>query len=922
MFRQKLIKVCGIFALVIFTSISFLSGVSDTTPPAKITYFLTAFPTPKTITLVWRSVGDDGNTGTATKYDIRYSLSPITTEAGWNSATKVKCDLTPNPAGSAESFIVFGLSPSTKYYFAIKACDKVPNWSPLSKSPGTTTPAITDTTPPGKITDLTASNPTPKSIMLTWTAPGNDDNSKGKAARYLPQDINHENLIPQSQLPYRPAARYIPYDIRYSLTPITDANWDSATKVKEAPAAQEIFKQEKFTIPGLSPSTKYYFAIKTADEVPNWSKVSNSPNETTKPKGVAVPYKGVPFQIPGKIEAEDYDTGGEETSYHDTTTGNAASEGGSTYRTTEDVDVEPCTDADGGYNVGWAVAGEWLKYTTNISNTGIYMIEVRVACGGNGGTFHIEFDDLDKTGPMTVPDTGGWQIYQTVRKTGVNLIAGKHIMKLAMDTNGYPGATGNFNYINIIREGNLGKTDTVAPSAIASLVIGNVTGNSVLLSWTSPGNDGNSGTASVYDIRYATMKIDNSNWSSATQCVGEPTPQISGSKQTYTVQHLRPNTKYYFAIKTADEVPNWSPLSNSPCATTSLSVTVPNEKMLFYEGSIFPNPNLAPINPPYLISWRDGPGEQPHETVNYFGYKWATKSQHDEMIAKGKLPIPFSYACRDDASQKYNQWYLDTEEKMYNNYLKIAQEGYYGIEIDEYSAWDSDMRAKKSINALRHVKQQYPNLFMDAALYGDGMDEIIASGADILNLYELEIYIYPGFKDYRTYIKKWTDWIKYYGLEGKTIGILGGGDDYNGNAPDVDLWIKYLRAESPQMAGLGLGIFKLYNLTTAERTVYDKVMDDNFFKISPSVSITAPTKNAKLSGTVKIAVIATKNPETGNPVVSYRYFIDTKLVKISSSPEYLWNTTGYSKGKHIITVHAVADDYLAGVSQVNVMLNK
>jgi hypothetical protein len=209
---------------------------------------------------------------------------------------------------------------------------------------------------------------------------------------------------------------------------------------------------------------------------------------------------------------------------------------------------------------------------------------------------------------------------------------------------------------------------------------------------------------------------------------------------------------------------------------------------------------------------------------------------------------------------------------------------------------------------------------MAAAFYGDGIDETIANGADVLDIYEPEIYIYRGIMDYRTYIKKWTDWVKYYGLEGKTEAILSGQNDFVGLPEDVDLWIKYLRAESPQMAGLGLRIFKLYALTAEGRAKYDKVMDDSFFKLSPSVLITAPSKNATVSGTVQITASATKNLETNNPVISYRYFIDNKLVKISSSSEYLWNTTVYSKGKHIITVHAVADDYLAGVSQVNVTL--
>ncbi|MDD5687541.1 MAG: carbohydrate-binding protein [Elusimicrobia bacterium] len=888
---QKLLRLCCMFFVSMFAG-NVLLGITDTTPPAKITYFTTAYPTAKTVTLVWRSVGNDGNSGTATKYDIRYSLSPITTEAEWSSATKIKCDLTPNSAGSAESFIVFGLTPSTKYYFAIKAGDEVPNWSPLSKSLSATTPALTDTTPPGKITDLAASNPTANSITLTWTTPGNDDNSKGQAAGYIPYDMNREKPIPESQFLLRLASRYIPYDIRYSLTPITDANWDSATKVKDTPTAQEVFNQVTFSVVGLKPSTKYYFAIKTADEVPNWSVVSNSPSGTTKAIGITTPYKGIPFQIPCKIEAEDFDNGGQGVAYYDTTPRNS----GNSYRTAEDVDIEPCNDAGGGYDIGWVYANEFLKYTVNVKTAGTYTVEVRVGCGGSGGNFHIEFDDVDKTGTMTVPNTGGFQIWQTIKKTGVSLSAGKHIMKLAMDTTGNE-ATGNFDYINIISEGQLKPGITVtSPNGGENWI----TGNQSKVTWTSQGNLGN-------------INIDLSTDGGANWITIVSNTANDGSEPIIVPNKASSNCK----IRVRDINGKYSDTSN---ANFKISLTPPNDKLLFYEGAVFPNPNLAPVNPPYLISWRAGPGEQPHETVNYAGYKWADKTWHDEMIAKGKLPIPFTYASRNNASQSANPEFLDTEEKMYNKYLKIAQEGYYGIEIDEWVTWETDDRVKESINALRRVRKQYPNTFMVAAYYGDGFDDTMASASDIINIYESEIYIYPGSKDYGSYIKKWTDWLKYYGLESKNIGILSGGDDFHGQPADIDLWIKYLRAESPRMASLGISIFKLYALSAPERAKYDKVMDDDFFKQSPSVSIISPAKNALVKGTVKISVNATKNSETGNPVVSYRYFIDNKLVKISSSPEYLWNTTGYSKGNHIITVHAVADDYLAGVSQVNVKL--
>jgi len=127
-------------------------------------------------------------------------------------------------------------------------------------------------------------------------------------------------------------------------------------------------------------------------------------------------------------------------------------------------------------------------------------------------------------------------------------------------------------------------------------------------------------------------------------------------------------------------------------------------------------------------------------------------------------------------------------------------------------------------------------MFNIAACYGFKIDDMMASAADVINFYRLETYLYRGVRPHNTHIKKYTDWAKYHGLEGKSNPIFSGSTDFGGLSPDIDFWIKYLRAESPQMAGLGVSIFKLYQLTVAERAVYDKVMDDNFFKLSPTVS--------------------------------------------------------------------------------------
>jgi len=219
---------------------------------------------------------------------------------------------------------------------------------------------------------LVASDSTANSITIHWTAPG-DDSASGTASQY---------------------------DIRYSTANITDANWASATQVSGEPTPHIAGTAEAMVVTGLQPNTIYYFAIKTADEIPNWSAISNIAHSSTAP-------------------------------------------------------------------------------------------------------------------------------------------------------------------------------ETIPPSNIVSLAVSNPTGTSLRLTWNAPGDDSTSGTASQYDIRYSTSPITDANWASATQASGEPSPTVAGSQQTFTVTGLQSNRVYYFAMKTADEVPNWSGLSNIPSGTT-LDITPPS----------------------------------------------------------------------------------------------------------------------------------------------------------------------------------------------------------------------------------------------------------------------------------------------------------------------------------------------------------
>ena len=112
--------------------------------------------------------------------------------------------------------------------------------------------------------------------------------------------------------------------------------------------------------------------------------------------------------------------------------------------------------------------------------------------------------------------------------------------------------------------------------------------SSIVLQWTAPGDDGTAGRATSYDLRYRTTSITGTDtlswWNGATQATGEPTPGVSGSTDSLRVRGLQPVTTYYFMVRAADEVPNWSGYSNlavkattgdttAPAAITSLAIT-------------------------------------------------------------------------------------------------------------------------------------------------------------------------------------------------------------------------------------------------------------------------------------------------------------------------------------------------------------
>ena len=165
------------------------------------------------------------------------------------------------------------------------------------------------------------------------------------------------------------------------------------------------------------------------------------------------------------FQAENFDEGGQSVAYYDTTGGNS----GGVYRTT-DVDLEATTDSGGGVNVMKTRAGEWLKYTVNVATTGSYTFEARMANIGTGGKFRVEVDGADVTGLLDVPDTGGWQAWQTVSRSGISLTAGQHVVRVYLATVSSSGGVGNYNWFRFTSSSSASAAYGGTPVALPGLV--------------------------------------------------------------------------------------------------------------------------------------------------------------------------------------------------------------------------------------------------------------------------------------------------------------------------------------------------------------------------------------------------------------------------------------------------------------------
>jgi chitodextrinase len=247
------------------------------------------------------------------------------------------------------------------------------------------------------------------------------------------------------------------------------------------------------------------------------------------------PYGGVAREIPGLIEAEDYDEGGQGVAYYDTD----ATNNGGAYRK-DAVDISATGDNGGGFNVGWTAAGEWLTYTVNVK-PGTYNINFRVA-SADGGRVDVKLDGV-LLGSMGFAPSGGygsWRTYTlpniTIANAGTNQVLRLDIRNAGFNLN-------SFEFIS-----------TTAPQVPSNVRFVSRTSSSINIAWNAATDTlGTGGSVTGYNVYNGKALVGT-------------TTDLS-----YNITGLQPNSTHTFTVKAIDN-DGWLSTASSPITLSTVSI--------------------------------------------------------------------------------------------------------------------------------------------------------------------------------------------------------------------------------------------------------------------------------------------------------------------------------------------------------------
>ena len=143
------------------------------------------------------------------------------------------------------------------------------------------------------------------------------------------------------------------------------------------------------------------------------------------------PFGGKAVELPGKIEAENFDIPGSGKENKTYSENDADDHGETNYREGTGVDIYKKAT---GYIVGYNQEGEWLEYTVNVKEAGDYTFFAAVASANATSSFNMTLDGKELTGDISVPKNDGEENYDDYNKVqkNVTLPAGEHILRFTV----------------------------------------------------------------------------------------------------------------------------------------------------------------------------------------------------------------------------------------------------------------------------------------------------------------------------------------------------------------------------------------------------------------------------------------------------------------------------------------------------------
>jgi subtilase family protein len=139
--------------------------------------------------------------------------------------------------------------------------------------------------------------------------------------------------------------------------------------------------------------------------------------------------------------------------------------------------------------------------------------------------------------------------------------------------------------------------DAMAPASVTDLSIVSATPDAVVLAWTAPGDDGMTGRASAYELRWTTLVSLAGTTHAGNRVAGVPAPDSAGTLQQFAVTGLAPNTRCWFWLRTVDDAGNESGSSNVAAIVTPIAgPELPNVFELKPRGTV--------TGAPVRVDWR------------------------------------------------------------------------------------------------------------------------------------------------------------------------------------------------------------------------------------------------------------------------------------------------------------------------------